>query len=524
MRALLLLLALGVAGCAGSSLPVAPLQTPAQACEYRCTSTHAEVVAHLDALAARSALRVGTFGTSGEGRALPLAMWGADAATPQAARQTGKTRVLVIGNIHGGEVAGKDAMLELLSDLATGAHATWADSLVIAVAPIYNADGNERMEYDNRPRQDGPVEGMGQRPNAAGLDLNRDFMKVASPEARALVGLMRDLDPHVVVDLHTTNGTAMGYHLTYAPGLSPNTPVAIDADLRDRWLPSISAEILASDDFAMYHYGNVPGAFGEQAAAPRGWYSYSPQPRFSSNYAGLRGRYGILSEAYSYAPFDERVAVSRRFVEAILDRAWADASRVRQRTEAADAASVAGQLLAVRADFDALDAPVEILLGAVDTLAHPVSGATVLRRRDVRTPERMPAFVRFAPSETVRAPAAYVVSGPSAAAVRALLDVHGIQYRTGAEAGAREVFRLDSVSTAGRPFQQVAMQEAFGAWGRAASRPADPAALVVPVDQPLGRLAVALFEPRSDDGLVAWGVLREALAADTYPVERIPAR
>ncbi|WP_412062956.1 M14 family metallopeptidase [Rubrivirga sp. IMCC45206] len=504
-------------------MPAAPLQTPAQACDYQCTSTHAQVVAHLDALAARSALRVGTFGASGEGRALPLAVWGANAATPEAARATGKTRVLVIGTIHGGEVAGKDAMLELLSALATGAHAWWADSLVVAVAPIYNADGNERMGLDNRPRQDGPVEGMGVRPNADGLDLNRDFVKVASPEARALVGLMRDLDPHVVVDLHTTNGTAMGYHLTYAPGLSPNTPAAIDADLRDRWLPSISAAILASDDYATYHYGNVPGAFGEEAAAPRGWYSYSPQPRFSSNYAGLRGRYGILSEAYSYAPFDERVAVSRRFVEEILDRAWADASRVRQRTDAADAASVVGQMLAVRADFDALDAPVEILLGAVDTLAHPVSGATVLRRRDVRTPERMPAFVRFAPSETVRAPAAYVVRGASAPAVRALLDVHGVRYRTGVEAGAREGFRLDSVRTAARPFQQVAMQEVFGAW-ESASGPADPDALVVPVDQPLGRLAVALFEPRSDDGLVAWGMLRGALAAGAVPVERIPDR
>ncbi|WP_412067447.1 M14 family zinc carboxypeptidase [Rubrivirga sp. IMCC43871] len=523
MRVVLTLLALAVAGCAGSGLPAAPLQTPAQACDYRCTSTHAQVVAHLDALAGWSALRVGTFGTSGEGRALPLAVWGADAASPEAARRTGKTRVLIIGNIHGGEVAGKDAMLELLSDLATGSHAAWADSLVVAVAPIYNADGNERMGLDNRPRQDGPVDGMGQRPNAAGLDLNRDFMKVASPEARALVGLLRDLDPHVVVDLHTTNGTAMGYHLTYAPGLSPNTPAAIDADLRDRWLPSISAEILASDDFATYHYGNVPGAFGEAAAAPRGWYSYSPQPRFSSNYAGLRGRYGLLSEAYSYAPFAERVAVSRRFVEEILDRAWADASHVRQRTEQADATSVVGQTLAVRAEFDALDAPVEILLGAVDTLAHPVSGAMVLRRQPARTPERMPAFVRFAPSETVRAPAAYVVRGDAAPAVRALLDIHGIQYQTGIEAGARDGFRLDSVRTAERAFQQVAMQEAFGEWERT-SQPADPAALVVPVGQPLGRLAVALFEPRSDDGLVAWGMFRAALAADGYPVERIPDR
>ena len=360
---------------------------PAQASGYARTSRYAEVLDVLRALRDRSDLEVGTFGTSAEGRDLPLAVWGAAGATPRAVLEAGKTRVLVVANIHAGEVAGKDAMLELLRDVAAGDHAHWADSLVVMVAPIYNADGNERMAFDNRPLQDGPVMGMGQRPNAQGLDLNRDFMKVASPEARALVGLIRDADPHVVVDLHTTNGTKMGYHLTYAPGLSPNTPAAIDADLWERWLPAISDSLLATDDFATYHYGNVPGAFGEEATAPRGWYSFSAQPRFFTNYAGLRGRYAILSEAYSYATFEDRVAVSRRFVEEVLDRAWSDASLVRRRVLEADRSGAVGLEVALRATWAALDEPADVLLGEVDSLRHPVTGDLFYRRRDVRSPE-----------------------------------------------------------------------------------------------------------------------------------------
>ncbi len=418
-------------------------------------------------------------------------------------------------------------MLELLRDLAVGEHAAWADSLVLMVAPIYNADGNERVGYDNRPYQLGPVDGMGVRANAGGLDLNRDFMKLASPEARALVGLIRDADPHVVVDLHTTNGTQMGYHLTYAPGLSPSTPAAIDADLFDRWLPAVSDALLASDDFATYHYGNVPGAFGEEAAAPRGWYSFSAQPRFSTNYVGLRGRYGILSESYSYAPYAERVAVSRRFVEEIVDRVWSEASRVRERAAQADAERVAGREVAVRATWRALPRPVEILLGEVDTLAHPVTGAPMLRRRDVRTPEVMPAYVRFGPEETVTAPEAYVVRAEAADAVADLLDAHGVTYRRGPLPAGRQRFRLDSVQTAERVFQDVRQQEVFGAWVAAPAGPPDgapEAGLVVPVDQPLGHVVVMLMEPRSDDGLVAWGVLADALARGRLPVERVPAR
>ena len=48
-------------------------------------------------------------------------------------------------------------------------------------------------------------------------------MKLDSPEARAFVKLMTDYDPHVAMDLHTTNGSRHGYYLTYAPPLNPAT-------------------------------------------------------------------------------------------------------------------------------------------------------------------------------------------------------------------------------------------------------------------------------------------------------------
>ena len=527
--------------------PTAPAryQTPAEATDYVETATFDQVEQFLGWLSNSPAFRVGAFGTTVEGRPLPLAVWDAtgaprrgltDAAeAARIARASGKTRVLVIGGIHAGEPAGKDAMLALMRDLAAGRHAAWADSLVLVVAPLYNADGNERVAFGNRPLQWGPLGGVGVRPNAQGLDLNRDFVKAASPEARAMVALIRDLDPHLVIDLHTTNGTAMGYHLTYAPGLHPDTPAAISADLYGRWLPSVSDRLLAQDGFATFHYGNVPGAFGEAATAPRGWYSFSAQPRFSTNYAGLRGRYAVLSEAYSYASFQDRVEVSRRFVEEILDRAWAEASRVRQTTADADRRPVVGERVAVRAGYAALAEPAGVLLGEVDTLRHPLSGDPMLARRDVRTPEVMPAYVRFQATESTVAPQAYLVrDGPHLAAVRDLLDLHGVRYRDGAGAdlaGGRQAFQIDSVQVADRPYQGVRVQEVFGAWrdvpdGSGGGPETAPPALVVPLDQPLGRLAVAILEPRSPDGVVAWAIVGpDALpAGGTVPIERIPAR
>ena len=512
-----------------------PVVTPAEASDYAETASYDETVGLMRQLAGRGSVRYGEFGTTVEGRAMPLAVWGVPELAPlplrdvAAIRTSGKTVVLVIGGIHSGEPAGKDAMLALLRDLAAGQHRQWADSLVLVVAPIYNADGAERVATGNRPLQWGPVAGMGVRPNAQGLDLNRDFVKAASPEAQAMIRLIRDLDPHVVLDLHTTDGTPMGYHLTYAPGLHPDTPPAIDADLWDRWLPAISDSLLATDDYTTYHYGNVPGAFGEEATAPRGWYSFSAQPRFSTNYAGLRGRYAVLSEAYSYASFQERVDVSRRFVEEVLDRVWAEASLVRARTADADRQSAVGQRLAVRTEWEALPEPVEILLGQVDTLRHPVTGSPMLARRDVRIPETMPAFVRFEASESVTAPESYVVrAGPAQQAIRSLLDLHGIRYTASLlPRASRQQFLVDSMTVAERPLQGVAVREVFGTWhSGTAGPPGLEGVLIVPVAQPLGRLAVTLLEPRSEDGVVAWGVVpAEALATGyAVPIERIPAR
>ena len=142
-------------------------------------------------------------------------------ASPESVRASGKTVVYLQGNIHGGEVCGKEALQMLLRDLLAGQHREWRESMVLLIAPIYNADGNERVSLTNRGRQHGPIEGMGQRPNAQGYDLNRDHMKLDSPEARSVARLFSEYDPQVAIDLHTTNGTRHAYHITYSPRSTP---------------------------------------------------------------------------------------------------------------------------------------------------------------------------------------------------------------------------------------------------------------------------------------------------------------
>ena len=461
------LLALAMPGCGATaqSDTTADLLTRAERTDYEETTGYDEVVRFVERAAALSDhVHVTSFGTTVEGRSLPLVVVGdVPDVRPESVVAAGRVRVWLQANIHGGEVCGKEALLMLLRDVVTGAHEDWLSSLTLLVAPIYNADGNERMALDNRPYQLGPVGGMGTRRNAQELDLNRDHMKLESPEARALVRAYADYDPHVVIDLHTTNGTQHAYHLTYAPPLHPNTHPAMDALLRDEWLPAVTDAVRESNGWEFYHYGNVPRAEGAEPS----WRTFDHRPRFNNNYVGLRNRIGLISEAYAYAPFEERVAATLGFVEESLAFAHDNADRIAALIAEADATPVAGRALATRAVPRRSPEPVRILLGRTEEVPHPETGEPLRRRIEVAEPTLMDEYVAFEAAEDGLeiAPASYYVPAELIPVVD-LLAAHGVDADPleADTAVSAEQFVVSGASLSERPFEGHYERTVEGAW------------------------------------------------------------
>ena len=184
--------------------------TVAEKSDFRATSSYDETMTFLRKAeaAAPDLIRVTDFGRSAQGRPLPLVIVSADGVfTPQAAAATGKPVVLIQSCIHAGEVDGKDATMMILRDIALGRRPDLAKGVITLFAPIYNADGHERVSPYNRSNQNGPVEGTGYRATADGINLNRDFLRLASPEARAMARLVATWNPDLHVDNHVTNGS-----------------------------------------------------------------------------------------------------------------------------------------------------------------------------------------------------------------------------------------------------------------------------------------------------------------------------
>ena len=498
------------------------LQTRPERTDFTETSRYDDVIQFMEAAskAAPALIHLTTFGTTVEGRAMPLAVVGADDPTPAAVRRTGKLRVHIQANIHGGEVEGKESAQMLLRELAEGKHADWLGSMVLLIEPIYNADGNEKIGLRSRGRQHGPIAGQGERANAQGYDLNRDHMKLDSPEARAFVRLLKDYDPHVSIDLHTTNGTRHAYHLTYAPPLNPATDASIVALLRTRWLPWVTETIRTKYGWHSYYYGNVEGGGVPGTPARRAWKSFDSRPRFNNNYIGLRNRIAILSEAYAYATFEERIMATSRFVEEVLSYAHAHAEAIRKLIAAADQRNIVGTRLALRAELARAPGLVEILLGDVIEEKNPIDGHVMERRADVVKPERMAEYGTFKPTHTERVPPAYYVPAGMTAAIDHL-RAHGVAMEPlPLQAAVKfEEFRITG-SAFGSEFQGHRERTLTGTW-RATKRTLPAGTLRVDMSQPLARLAFYLLEPQSDDGMVNWNILDDALGDSTvFPILR----
>jgi len=518
-----------MAGCAAKpTLDAPPVRgdwrdsvTTAEASGYTRTSTHADVVRVLDSIARRSVLaRRVSMGRSKEGRDLPMIVIadppvGTSLEAKEAAR-SGRPTVLLFANIHAGEVDPKEALLMLARELASGGHPEVTGSVVTAIAPIYNADGNERFGDGSRhrPGQNGPGS-VGVRENADGLDLNRDFIKLEAPETRALVAFINEWDPAVVLDGHTTNGSHHRYLVTTAGPKSPAGDPGVARFWRDRFITRVMRGFEGTTGEGTFWYGNFEGEFEGTPGWTR-WETFPAEGRFGTTYIGLRGRLSVLLESYSYAPFRDRVLGSRAFALETLRAVAAMRGEIGRELARADAEPVAGRTIAITSKAVSLGKV--LVKGFEEGTAEPGAKGMGGTPKD----HAVELWDGFEATQSVVAPNAYAVLNP-AEKVLDVLRAHGVRSeRLAADRMIRaERLRVTSAKSASRLFQEHALVRAT-----VEAEPADvrlpSGTLLVPTDQPLGRLVVYLLEPACEDGLTTWNYFDDSLVmGQLMPIVRV---
>lgn len=486
------------------------LPTVAESSQFTATANGAEVEAFLRRLAnVWKGSELTTIGRTVEGRPL----W-ALIVEPQVKSESKPLTVLMIGGIHSGECDGKEAMLAFARDLARGKHDKWWQGLRLIFVPNFNADGNERRGVLHRPGQAGPEAGMGLRENAQGLDLNRDFMKLETPEVSSLVAAINRFDVDVFVDLHTTNGSLHRYEMTYDIPHNPSASQPIDRWLRGKLMPKIT-EGMEQAGFDSFYYGNFD-------AEHRRWETYGHEPRYSIEYMGLRGRIGVLVESYSYASYQRRVEATYSFIRELLFNLTEQSAEVRNMIDQSTAVPHVGQLLAldgklaptgaaltVRGYQQANGAPPKPPYGPDSASQHTPKDYTVQ------------LWNRAEAVNSVTLPQAYAIGEQYAWAISHLAK-HGIQVKRLKQETKAQTERYDVFSAKrAKAFQGHLMLD-VDAKVVATEAILPAGTFIVETTQPLGLLAAHLLEPEADDSLTVWNFFDpDVEVGQPFPVQRV---
>ena len=505
--------------------------TRAEATAYGETSRHADVMAFIDVLAARQdpRLSVTSFGTSGEGRELPLlVLSGAGVRTAAEARALGRPIVLYICGIHAGEVEGKEAVLRLCRELLDADPTGLLDQVTLLVVPLFNPDGNDRIDPANRrldlhklEGQVGPDSGVGTRVNATGINLNRDYLKQQAPEMRLLQSRVCQVwRPDLTVDCHATNGSvhrfAMTVDIPHTVESGRREPILY---MREQLVPAVKRAVKEHHGLDSGWYGNfvrdedtiaagapvLPDDQPPTAAQEKGWITYPHHPRFGSNYRGLTNRLDLLLEAYSYLPFPERVRTTWAWLRETLCYVAAHGPHIRALV---DACRMPPDQVAVRYRLVTFEAPVEILTRQPRTLGGAPVSVT------------LPHWGRFVGTIVVERPTAYAVPE----VVAAHLALHGV---TSERLGAAQEIDVEVATVRGQSaeagrviLEAASVGEIAVSWHRE-RRTLPEGTLLVPTEQTCGAIVVYLCEPESDDGVVECGLLPAPAPGTEFPILRV---
>ena len=482
--------------------------THAERTNYQYTPNYAATISYAQKLADASPfIAYRSFGKSGQGRDLPLLVASeSDALTPSAAHQQNKAVVLIQACIHAGEPDGKDAGFALLRDIAiTKAHAGLLNNLVLLFIPIYNTDGHERSTPYNRINQNGPAE-MGWRTTSTYQNLNRDYMKADTPETRAWLRLWNEWQPDLFIDCHVTDGADYRSNITY----HHEHHAGIDEGVLQWERDVFGQRVVPATEAA----GNVISwylEFIDNRDLTLGTRDFNGSPRFSTGYVPLRNRPAILIETHMLKDYRSRVIGTYDFLRFALEEVNSDPHRLIEVTRKADQNAFefgkSGGVNKHPVQFDLTDEPTPFHLKATknQTERSEVSGDLRVIFGKEPVDLTIPMYQTFKIRTAIAPPVAYIVPVQWSDVIDVIRE-HGLQFESMSEEVELEIesYRFVNVTWPTGPFEGRHMPS-FDVMPVRERRKFPAGSLVIPLAQPLAKLAMSLLEPQAPDSFARWG-------------------
>jgi hypothetical protein len=485
----------------GGTSGAGAMETPFERSAGKQTATYAECIAFYKDLDKRSPrLSVREMGMSDAGYPYHVVLYSNDGvADPEVWHRQHKLVILINNGIHPGEPDGVDASMLLLRDLVAG-KISLPDNIALAVIPLYNIGGALNRGSFSRVNQNGP-ESYGFRGNAQNLDLNRDFTKNDSRNARSFVQIFHWVDPEIQIDNHVSDGADYQYTMTLLATQWNKLGGELGVFLHDVYGPALTAG-MEKNGWPMTPYVEF-----EAGNPDRGWDGFYDEPRYSSGYAALWHTIAFMPEMHMLKPFKDRVLATYSLMNVMIAQASLRAAEIigmRKHDIAADQDSSRLSLdwKVDTTHWDELD-----FKGySAETKTSAITGMPRLYYDHSKPFEKKVRFYDyFAADASAAVPAAYVIP-QGWWTVTDLLALNGVRMRRLLHDTTMtvETYHIAGFESYPRAYEKHHKNTAIKVSTDQEAIHFLKGDYVISTDQPARRFLVEMLEPTGEDSYFAW--------------------
>ncbi|MDB5230334.1 MAG: hypothetical protein JWN76_1139 [Chitinophagaceae bacterium] len=473
--------------------------------------------------AAFGIVRIKTFDTTDAGYPLHLVLVSNDKNfDPATWRRLNKIIILINNGIHPGEPDGIDASMMLVRDIATG-KTKIPSNVVLGIIPVYNIGGSLNRDPYSRVNQNGPLN-YGFRGNAQNLDLNRDFIKADSKNARSFYGIFQYLNPDIFIDNHVSDGADYQHTMTVLTTQHNKLGGAIGSFMNDVFEPAIYRNMKTKN------WDLVPYVNFEEGNPEKGWVEYYDPPRYSSGYATLFSTIAFVPETHMLKPYAQRVKSTYDFMVSTAEEAGKHALIIKQkRIQSADSIR-RSRTMAVSWVADTINYILKPFKGyAAEYKTSEVTGMNRLYYNHDKPFEQLVKYYdRYTASKTVEKPEAYLIPQGWHEVIDLLkLNKVAMQRLQHDTLMTLEYYRIEDYKSMARPYEkhhrntdvQLSVHE-----GQIKLLKGD---YIIYTGQYADRYIVETLEPIADDSFFAWNffdaILQQKEGYSAYRWEDVAA-
>ncbi len=437
-------------------------------------------------------------------------------------RKNNKRVILVNNGIHPGEPDGIDASMILARDIVSNKYRI-ADNIVLALIPVYNIGGCLDRSTNYRVDQNGP-EAFGFRGNSQNLDLNRDFIKCDSKDARAFTEIYQMTDPDVFLDNHVSNGADYQHIMTLICTQHSKLGGVLGEFMNKEFEPGLYAS-MKQKGYDLIPYVN---AFGD--SPDNGWPEFFEGPRYSSGYAALWHTFSFVAETHMLKPYDERVRSTIELMKSIIDFTTKNGETIKKLRNQTKEIVKTQTEFAISWVSDRTRSSKRLYKGY--TAARKPSEVSGLQRlyydRTKPYEKEVPFYNYYNAGTIIKKPKAYIIPQGWWTVID-LLKLNRVQMSAFKKDTAIEVevYRIDDYKSSPRPYEMHHINsdvKVSTSIQKISFRKGD---WYIPMNQVANRFLMETLEPQADDSYFAWnffdGVLAQKEGYSGYAFEDIAA-